>query len=64
VEADANATNAVTCTIPSFGSVACVLFHLGATHSFGSSAFVKLCKMSTKPLEYHVNVWDFLRLEF
>jgi hypothetical protein len=44
----------VTCTIPLFGCVECMLFDLSATHSFISSSYVKLCKLSTKPLEQNI----------
>jgi len=54
VEADVNATYVVIGTIPLFGSVTCVLFNSGATHSFVSSIFVKLCKLSTEPLEQNI----------
>jgi hypothetical protein len=36
---------------PLFGSPGCTLFDSGATHSFISSSFVKLCNLNTKPLE-------------
>jgi hypothetical protein len=38
-------------TILLFGSLTCTLFDSGATHSFISSSYVKLCKLSMKPLE-------------
>jgi hypothetical protein len=44
-------TDVVTGTIALFGSLACVLFYLGATHSFFSSTHVKLCNLGMKPLE-------------
>jgi hypothetical protein len=47
VATGANATDVVTGTIPLFGCVACILFDSGATHSFISSAYVKLCQLST-----------------
>jgi hypothetical protein len=46
VKAEENATDVVTSTIPLFGSVACILFDSGATNSFISSTYVKLCKLS------------------
>lgn len=51
-----NATDVVTGTIPFFGSFACVLFVSGATHSFISSLYVKLCRLSTEPLEQNICV--------
>jgi hypothetical protein len=51
VHAEENATDVVTCTIPLFDSIACVLFDSGATHSFISSSYVKLCRLTTEPLE-------------
>lgn len=54
VEANENATDVVTSTIPLFGSVDCILFDSGATHSFISFAFFKLCNLSTEPLEQKV----------
>jgi hypothetical protein len=51
-----NATDVVTGTIPLFGRVACALFDPGASHSFISSSYVKLCKVSTEPLEHNICV--------
>jgi hypothetical protein len=56
VQADENAIGVVTSTIPLFGSVAYILFDSGATHSFISSTYVKLCKLSIKPLEQNICV--------
>jgi hypothetical protein len=56
IKAEENATDIVTGTIPLFGSVACVLFDSGATHSFISSSYVKLCKLSTEPLDQNICV--------
>jgi hypothetical protein len=56
VETDANATDVVSGTIPLFDSVASILFDSGATHSFISSAYVKLCHLNTKPLEENICV--------
>jgi len=56
VIAEENATDVVTGTIPLFGSVACVLFDSGATHSFISLSYVKLCRLSTEPLEHNICV--------
>jgi hypothetical protein len=49
-------TDVVTGTLPLFGRLACVLFDSGATHSFISSTYVKLCNMNTKPLEQNIRV--------
>jgi hypothetical protein len=46
----------VTNTIPLHGNLARVLFDSGATHSFISSTYVKLCNLSTRPLEQNINV--------
>jgi hypothetical protein len=56
VAIDANATDVVTSTIPLFGSVAYILSDSGATHSFISSAYVKLCQLSTELLEESICV--------
>jgi hypothetical protein len=56
VEAKENATDVVIGTIPLFGSVVCALFDLGAMHSFISSTYVKLCKLSTRPLDQNICV--------
>jgi hypothetical protein len=55
-EEEAPSTDVVTGTIPLFGRLACVLFNFGATHSFVSSTYVKLCNMNTKPLEQNIRV--------
>jgi hypothetical protein len=49
VEVDENTIDVVTGTVPLFGSIAYILFNSGATHSFISSTFVKLCNLSSKP---------------
>jgi hypothetical protein len=49
-----NATDVVIGTIPLFSSVACVLFDSGATHSFISSTYIKLCKLRTEPLDQDI----------
>jgi hypothetical protein len=54
VEIDDNATDLVTGTIPLFVSIASILFDSGATHSFISSTFVMLYKLSTEPLEQKI----------
>jgi len=56
VLAEDNATVVVTGTIPLFGRVACALFDPGALHSFISSSYVKLCRVSTEPLEQNICV--------
>jgi hypothetical protein len=43
-----NITDVVTSTIPLFGSV--------VSHSFISSTYVRLCKLSTEPLEQNICV--------
>jgi hypothetical protein len=45
-------TDAVTNTLPIFGFKALVLFDLGATHSFVYNMFVKLSRLSVRPLEF------------
>jgi len=56
VLAEDNATDVVTCTIPLFGRVACALFDPGASYSFISSSYVKLCRVSIEPLEQNICV--------
>jgi hypothetical protein len=56
VLAEDNAADVITGTIPLFGIVACVLFDPGATHSFISSSYVKLCRVNTEPLEQNICV--------
>jgi hypothetical protein len=56
VLAEENTIDVVIGTIPLFGSVACVLFDSGAMHSFNSLSYVKLCRLSTKPLEQNICV--------
>jgi hypothetical protein len=53
---EAPSTDVVTGTIPLFGRLACVLFNFGATHSFVSSTYVKLCNKNTKSLEQNICV--------
>jgi hypothetical protein len=55
-EEEEPSTDVVTGTIPLFGRLACVLFDSGATHSFISSTYVKLCNMNTKPLKQNIRV--------
>jgi hypothetical protein len=54
VQAKENATDVVTGIIPLIGSIACVLFDSGATHSFISSSYVKLCRPIIEPLEQNI----------
>ncbi|XP_062158844.1 uncharacterized protein LOC133866344 [Alnus glutinosa] len=56
VHAKENATDVVIGTIPLFGSITCVLFDSGAAHSFISSSYVKLCRLTTEPLELNMCV--------
>jgi hypothetical protein len=46
----------VTGTIPLFGSLAYTLFDSGATHSFVSTTYAKLCSMSMEPLRQSITV--------
>jgi hypothetical protein len=43
-------------TIPLFGKSASTLFDSGATHSFISSTYVKLCSMTTQSLNQNITV--------
>lgn len=54
VEVYDNATDVVIGTIPLFVSIASILFDSGVTHSFISSTFVMLYKLSTEPLEQKI----------
>jgi hypothetical protein len=56
VEGDEEDTDVVTGTIPLFGKVASTLFDSGATHSFISSTYVKLCSMTPRPLNQSITV--------
>jgi len=56
VLAEDNAADVITGTISLFGRVACVLFDPGATYSFISSSYVKLCRVNTEPLEQNICV--------
>jgi len=56
VKAKENTTKVVTGTIPLFSCVACILFDSGATYSFISSTYVKLCNLGTEPLEQNICV--------
>jgi hypothetical protein len=49
-------TDVITGTIPLFGILASTLFYFGATHSFISSTYVKLCSMNTQPLNQNITV--------
>jgi hypothetical protein len=56
VLAEDNVTDVVTGMIPLFGRVAYALFDPGASHSFIFSSYVKLCRVSTEPLEQDICV--------
>jgi hypothetical protein len=43
-------------TIPLFGKLTSALFDSGATHSFISSTYVKLCSITTQPLNQNIIV--------
>jgi hypothetical protein len=49
-------TDVVTGTIPLFGNLVCTLFDSGATHSFISSIYVKLCSMITQSLNQNITI--------
>jgi hypothetical protein len=51
-----NATDVVTGTIPLFGTPTYILFDLGSTHSVILSTYVKMCCLSTEPLEQNICV--------
>ena len=46
----------VTGTIPLFGSLTCTLFDSGATHSFVSATYAKVCNMCFEPLRQNIKV--------
>jgi hypothetical protein len=50
-EGPVEGSKVVTSTIPITGCEALVLFDSGATHSFISSTFVRLCRLAVKPLD-------------
>jgi hypothetical protein len=56
--ADTEAENidVVTGTIPLFGSLAYTLFDSGATHSFVSATYAKICNMCFEPLRQNITV--------
>jgi hypothetical protein len=56
VDDDEGFADVVTGTVPLFSSLACTLFDSGATQSFISSTYVKLCGINTQPLEQNINV--------
>jgi len=56
VDGDEEDADVVTGTIPLFGKVASTLFDSGATHSFISSTYVKLCSMIPRPLNQNITV--------
>jgi hypothetical protein len=55
-EGEEENTDVETGTIPLFGNLASTLFDSGATHSFISSTYVKLCSMITQPLNQNISV--------
>jgi len=57
-EADTKVEEAeeVTSTLPLYGSHACTLFDLGATHSFISTTYLKLCSINNEPLRKNISV--------
>jgi hypothetical protein len=50
-ENDEANNDVVTGTISLFGTLACTLFDFGATHSFISTLYAKICHISTQPLD-------------
>jgi hypothetical protein len=46
----------VTGTIPLYGKLASTLFDSGATHSFMSSTYVKLCSMTSQSLKQNITI--------
>lgn len=56
VDTEEGFAEVVTGTVHLFDSLACTLFDSGATYSFISSTYVKLCSINTQPLEQNVNV--------
>ena len=46
----------VTGTIPLFNSLVYTLFDYGATHSFVSTTYAKLCSMSMEPLRQNITI--------
>jgi hypothetical protein len=55
-EGEVEYSDVVTGTIPLFSNLASTLFDSGATHSFISSTYVKLCSMITQPLNQNITV--------
>lgn len=55
-EGDEENTDVVAGTIPLFGNLASTIFDSGATHSFISSTYVKLCSMITQPLNQNITI--------
>jgi hypothetical protein len=55
-EEERGVNDVVTGTIFLFGILACTLFDSGATHSFISEAYIKLCHVSTRPLVQSLTV--------
>jgi len=55
-EGEMEYSDVVTGTIPLFGNFASILFDSGATQSFISSTYVKLCSIITQPLDQNITV--------
>jgi hypothetical protein len=55
-EGEEEYSDVVTGTIPLFGNLASTFFYSGATYSFISSTYVKLCSMITQPLNQNIIV--------
>jgi hypothetical protein len=55
-EGEEEDSDVVTGTVPLFGKLASTLFDSGATYSFISSTYVKLCSMTTQPLNQNIIV--------
>jgi len=53
---EAKDADVVTGTIPLYGSLACTLFDSGATHSFVSATYAKLCDMNIEPLRQSITI--------
>jgi hypothetical protein len=51
---EAEDANVEISTIPLFGSLACTLFDSGATHSFVSATYAKLCDMNMEHLSLSI----------
>ena len=55
-ENDEANNDVVTSIISLFGSLTCTFFDSGATHSFISALYAKICHISTQPLEQDLSV--------